>query len=403
MKILFLLEIPGITVYHTESAVGGVCNAICMDLKQLGHEVYTENGVFDSSQCIKSLSKKNNETNKAMKKIKRVLLKTPIIKYYKKLRQDRALKLGLKQIEADALNIPIPDIIISWVGLKSSIGSNLKKNWGVPLISIYDNPLSEEFYTLHNFHPFRKKEVELNEKKILSDSDLIIVYSNVMIGSLNKKYPYLNNFTIQQFSIPGLMAENDSTSNLEETSFNVIYVGSFLPWHKIPTLIKVFYDIINKNSCKIMLHLVGNGMTFHEVKKIVLDLNLQDNIIFYGYMDGDDLKKLLCRMNLGIIPGCLWFHSPVKFMQYASAGIPIIAPKTPTLEEMKDGNESVYLFDDLEDINSFMIEIIKKDLDRKEREKEMRNFYLSKFSPLAKQRFWKDILVNFENKKLKNT
>lgn len=387
MKILFLLESSETSVYHLDSAVGAVCNTICTDLSTAGHEIYLPTGKFQPEIKINTLSSPNKKT--PTKLIKSWIKKLPGYTSLKMVLLHRTKSKKLNEIKNQCLTLQKPDLIISWIGIDSNIGSDLKKHWGIKLISIYDNPLVEEYKEIHRSNPVKITSVLKKEKEILENSDIIIAYSEKMIESLKQKKINIAKYYILQFTIERLMIQEKKHNQINE-KINIIYIGSFLPWHRVKEIVIA----INQNETlksQVNLHLVGKGMEYEEIKNLVQTLNADSYIKLYGYLDGDDLKNVLLKMDVGIIPGCLWFHAPIKFIQYCSAGLAIIAPETPTIREMSNFESNIYFFKSQNEILEILPTLIQQRSELKLKGENMRKLFENKFSKTERIDQWSKI------------
>lgn len=110
----------------------------------------------------------------------------------------------------------------------------------------------------------------------------------------------------------------------------MIAVGKFNYWHGLDRLINGMYAIKEKDLLNdIDLKIVGDGVVIYGLKKLVIELGLEDHVTFYGVKKGDELDLLFDQSNLGI--GTLAIHrkdviinSSLKHREYASRGLKFI-------------------------------------------------------------------------------
>lgn len=91
------------------------------------------------------------------------------------------------------------------------------------------------------------------------------------------------------------------------------------------TLIKAFY-LLCKNSkfTKYYLHIAGDGVTFHEIVKMIKLYKLENVVSMHGMLDKKKLKIFLC--NLDIYVHCTHGETmSTAIMQAQSCGLPVIA------------------------------------------------------------------------------
>ncbi|WP_029035326.1 glycosyltransferase [Salinimicrobium terrae] len=100
---------------------------------------------------------------------------------------------------------------------------------------------------------------------------------------------------------------------------NICFVGSLMKHHNFPLLIKALHQIKHKSNFH--LHLIGSKLeTVHlELKDILPTKN-------HGFLKRDELKNLLEKMHVGLIPGGPDYSSHMKLFDYGAAKCIVIAP-----------------------------------------------------------------------------
>jgi glycosyltransferase involved in cell wall biosynthesis len=333
-RILISVESPFFIPWDKFSAVACVVRSFAETLHNNGYEVYINEysykSILANGQSIKGAATKKKQ----------------IPKWYrffsKRIREGFKDILLIRQLARQfevVSKIPRPDIIISWVSYGSANGFYLSKAWDVPLISIYDNPLCEEYKFQFGFNPFLFGKVERSEKLMLGNSKKVIVYSEEMAFHLKKKYDFPVNFSYNQFIDTSKI--NYLDVNKKKDPLQLVFIGSFLKWHRIESLLNVFEKLHAKHQ-SIKLILIGDGPEKKNIEQLVSGLVCRNNVEFKGLMGKDELFDVLQQSHIGIIPYALWFHAPVKLFQYAAAGLAIVAYQTPTIDFIVKGYESSF-------------------------------------------------------------
>lgn len=235
-----------------------------------------------------------------------------------------------------------PDLIIEFLTYGSTIGLELSKCWKRPFLAIYDTPQLEQYEYLNGFLPIFKNTIEDRELASVREANAVIAYSEEISDRLKSKIGPYQNFHYHQladFKRLDFIQEKD-----ELPPINLAYIGSFLKWHKIDTLINVF-SRLRSEGYELNLYLVGEGLEFKPTKEFALTMPFGDEIIFTGFADGKKLKEIIKKIHIGIIPNAMWFHAPVKLFQYSAAKMALLAADTPTISFITRDNEGVMLFD----------------------------------------------------------
>ena len=379
------MEIPNLLPWNRFSAVACVIWSFAEILHNDGYDVYINEYEFE----IVRKNRENNYNHSISGNIPRWFgfFNKRIREAIKEIILIRQIKKIKKKIQV----IPKPAYIISWVSIGSDIGFKLSNEWSIPLISIYDNPLSEEYKFQFGFSPFLERRVEKLESRMLKNSEKVIVYSDRMVQHLKQKYNGLINFEIIQF-IDFTKLINIETQK-KGKQIKLIFIGSFFKWHKIDMLIRVF-DKLNKEYKNIKLILVGDGPEKQFIEKLAITLDCSSNIIFTGLMDKKELFEVMNDAHIGVIPNSLWFHAPVKLFQYAAAGLTIVANDTPTIDYIfKDCKEIVSLFSSEEEMFMKIESQLKEEQSvRESRARVVQSYILNKYNNQSYLDFFKSIL-----------
>lgn len=128
--------------------------------------------------------------------------------------------------------------------------------------------------------------------------------------------------------------------HLPENGRTVVYVGGFGPHKNLSGLLDVFGRLIARHEfADLTLILVGEyrSEVFHSVytglREQIASLNLDQRVIFTGYLADEDLVVLLNRADVLVLPSLLeGFGLPA--IEAAACGCPVIATKSSPLPEL---------------------------------------------------------------------
>jgi glycosyltransferase involved in cell wall biosynthesis len=97
----------------------------------------------------------------------------------------------------------------------------------------------------------------------------------------------------------------------------------------------------------VRLMVIGSGDYLAEAKALVAAMKLQDRVSFIAPVPIEDLPALLARADVGLIPNrpsaATHLMLPVKMLEYATLGLPIIAARLQTIERYF-GDDAVRFF-----------------------------------------------------------
>lgn len=184
----------------------------------------------------------------------------------------------------------------------------------------YDNELKEKKLLLRMFYFFERK-YRLKMKKYV---DRIVTFSNDNEIFGIKTIKIDNGIDLNEIC----MIEDKKNDD----EINFIIVAQIAFWHGIDRFIlsmAEYYKTHQKERIK--FHIVGNGEkdTIELLKKLVMENNLENYVIFYGYKSGKELEKIYNKVNIAV--GCLGNHrkgisyiQPLKNREYCAKGLPMI-------------------------------------------------------------------------------
>ncbi|PMM49034.1 glycosyltransferase [Vibrio breoganii] len=125
--------------------------------------------------------------------------------------------------------------------------------------------------------------------------------------------------------------DNSKKQQRNKNELKLLAVANLGKWHGYDRLIKTLGSFYAKNSneIKVYFHLVGDGPELSYYKTLVSEFNIEEYVIFYGELDGDELVSLYHYCDIGV--DSLGRHrtgnidnNSLKSKEYFSYGLPII-------------------------------------------------------------------------------
>ena len=77
--------------------------------------------------------------------------------------------------------------------------------------------------------------------------------------------------------------------------------------------------------------------------------DLRGIIILTGSIPNHEVPKYLAAADIGLQPGAIEYSAPLKLIEYMAAGLAIVAPRTPSIEEVFTDGVNAVLFDPQDD------------------------------------------------------
>jgi glycosyltransferase involved in cell wall biosynthesis len=179
---------------------------------------------------------------------------------------------------------------------------------------------------------------------------------------------------------PGWRAETRNKLTIPEDAKVIIYIGSFFYFSGLPYLIRSFAKEKLENQ---FLILVGGGEQDAELRGLVKRLNLDNSVIFTGFVSFDELPKFLSAADVAVNPMLPSLVSnaafPNKIIQYLAASLPVVSTRLKGIEATFPISPAIYLAASPTRIHSAVNELLaSKALDMMA--EEARRLVGSKFS-----------------------
>lgn len=118
----------------------------------------------------------------------------------------------------------------------------------------------------------------------------------------------------------------------------LIYAASLDEKRKTALLIEGFCKFLEYRQRKAILHIYGDGMERPHLEKQVENLGISRSVVFHGLVHQHELFRFMTNMDgaIGWVPRELYDKSPsLKVLEYAAAGLPILATATTAHREME--------------------------------------------------------------------
>ena len=215
---------------------------------------------------------------------------------------------------------------------------------------------------------------KLLERIGLFEQNLSIAYSDhVICADHNQKdYLILHNAEAKKIT-PILNMPNKfifSKNNIQRKQtddISMVYHGT-ISYRLGQDLIIKALKINKENLSSLKFHLIGKSEYLNEIKTLVKEMELEDNVIIYDkFFSVEELPSIISQMHFGIIANreieLSAYMLPVKLLEYIVLGVPVIAPRNKILkryfsedmicfyepENIEDmSNKIKYLYNDME-------------------------------------------------------
>lgn len=328
---------------------------------------------------------------------------------------NKSFVFKIKRIFCFLIN-KIPNIYIgnSYIREVEKILKNNKENFDV--IIIENNPLYilrikkyiDSPILLHLHNDYLNSSSKLGSK-VYSKYDKILTVSNYIgnrvktIANQNNKVKTLYN-GIDTNRFKQKISEDErrkirSKYKINENDFVFLYTGRIIPQKGVKEMIQAFNNV-NKKNKNIKLLIVGsssfrNGKKNKYIKKLEkLVKKNNENIIFTGYVDYDEINKIYKSCEVQIVPS-LWGEAlAITVIEGMASGIPQIVNNIGGIPEMLKKDTALFC-DEKNFINSLEKNILEL-INNKEKFLQLKNINIENANKFDKKEFYNNYIKDIE-------
>lgn len=131
--------------------------------------------------------------------------------------------------------------------------------------------------------------------------------------------------------------DNKPSSRSEEDRLSVVYTGWVDEVRGIETVIKSI-ALGRDEGFMIDFNIVGIGRVLDQLKQLAAELNVETQVNFLGWLGQDELRQVIARSDIGIVPHRVTAHTsttiPNKIFDYMGLGKPVVVSSAPALEDI---------------------------------------------------------------------
>jgi glycosyltransferase involved in cell wall biosynthesis len=120
----------------------------------------------------------------------------------------------------------------------------------------------------------------------------------------------------------------------------LVFAGSFQPWHDVQLLV----ESLARLTPTPRLVLVGDGPGVATALTRARSLGIDHRIVNLGRVQQTRIPPVLVACDIGVLPGSNAYGQPMKLLEYAAAGLAIVAPDLPPVRAILDDGVTGLLF-----------------------------------------------------------
>ena len=239
------------------------------------------------------------------------------------------------------------DLIYAHYWLSGIVALRLKKIWKKPIATSFHtiHEIKQEAFPFNTDNPVREKE----ERVVAKGSDAIIVWSDHEKKFIEEKFNINpNNIEIIPPGVdldifkPEDKSESRKIINLSQEEKVILYVGRLERLKGLDTLLEALSLLDQRDINLLVVGGLYNLEELSRLKKICLNLNLDQNVHFIGSINRKELKHYYNSSDLCVLPS--YYESfGLSALEASACGIPVIASKRGGLSSIVLDKKTGYL------------------------------------------------------------
>jgi glycosyltransferase involved in cell wall biosynthesis len=125
------------------------------------------------------------------------------------------------------------------------------------------------------------------------------------------------------------------------------FAGWFDQWDRLDFLVEVF-GALRAAHPDLRLLLIGDGPIVVDIKRLVADRGVTEDVIFTGPVPRDQIYDHLSLIDIAVLPHSNDFGSPVVMFEFMGLNVPVVAPRLSPIEDVHRDGETALLFPPLD-------------------------------------------------------
>jgi len=135
------------------------------------------------------------------------------------------------------------------------------------------------------------------------------------------------------------------------------YVGTLTAWHGVDLFFEVARLLKQHGNPTIIMPVGGEDDRVERLRERVRQEGLESHLVFYGSIEHKKVPSFLAAMDICLIADTQDWSSPTKFFEFAAMQRPIIASRSPSVEEVFGSTGTSGLFFERGDANGMVAAI----------------------------------------------
>lgn len=225
-----------------------------------------------------------------------------------------------------------PDVVYERSEYFSEAGATLARELDVPFVLEANGLLAADARTM--YRSFAEPFGSQIERRKLARADVIVTVSPGLAERLVELGAPPDRIAIVPNSVPDARVR-PAPRPRREGPIAVGWIGHLMGWHleALHFLVDVAPAALAAGA-DVRFVVFGSGPGLEELRARIADTGLTDVFQLRGSIPYADVPSALETVDLGIIPDVFDYAFPVKLVEMGAAGLPVLAPRSESLDRM---------------------------------------------------------------------
>jgi len=157
------------------------------------------------------------------------------------------------------------------------------------------------------------------------------------------------------------------------------FVGSIAAYHGVERLIDAAVEVKEKYP-GVVVWIVGGGRTLGDLRARAREMGIEENVRFEGRVPPEEVPAYMAAFDVAVLPSTAYYGSPIKLCEYGAAGVPVIAPRIESIEEMFGDPEVAALIGQDDSLADAIIGLLTDEDRAKKLAENIRELVLSRYT-----------------------
>ena len=238
-----------------------------------------------------------------------------------------------------------PDVLYERYNLFGLAGMWLRRRSGLPMVLEVNAPICEERSVYGGIA--LGALARWSERATWCGADCVLPVTSVLAEHVRRAGVAAGRITVVPNGVdPKRFADTSAAEDVRERlglsdRFVLGFTGFVREWHGMEGVVDLLAEI---DDPRLHLLVVGDGPSRSDLEARARRLDIVERVHITGIVARDSVASYIAAFDVALQPSVVPYASPLKLFEYLAMGRPVVAPRTPNIEEILTDRETALLF-----------------------------------------------------------